>query len=250
MRATSQARLTPRWQGPCLKGPSCSIHIALTCTAIPQRAVAEASETPGAFAALRPTPWAQATSQFERGFCKELYGISPQYPPPGAGFRRFGLTQGEDRHGGQERAGAAAALPTCEQGVRVRVTQALPWPRAHGSSPRHSTVRQAGPTPFGARGTCRDPWAARAGDSPECRSERRMAWHDAARMPPAYGLALQACSSKAERCYYMAEVGGSIPSAPTSSARAATVRARRLPGGPSGRFLRPAGRTPCSERAK
>jgi hypothetical protein len=28
------------------------------------------------------------------------------------------------------------------------------------------------------------------------------------------------------------------------------VRARRLPGGPSGRFLRPAGRTPCSERAK
>lgn len=33
------------------------------------------------------------------------------------------------------------------------------------------------------------------------------------------GWTMQACSSMAERCYHMAEVGGSIPSAPTTDGR-------------------------------
>ena len=254
MRATSLARLTPPRQGPCLKGPSCSIHIALTCAAIPQRAVAGTIGTPGPFAALRPTPRARRASQFEREFCKKLYGISPQRPVPAASHGRYGRAQGErrravplplgpgeDRHGGQGWAGAAAlASRECEPHVRSAVTHALPSPRPHGSAHGRPGSRRA--------------WRMARG-VPACPGTARAGWPDAGGAlgmmpaPLARGLDLQACSSKAERCYHMAEVGGSIPSAPTSFARLGARRGCRRPAAASGRFLRPAGRTPCSERA-
>ena len=231
-----KARRFSRRGGPCLKGPSCSIHIALTCAAIPQRAVAEAKETPGGLAALRPVRRQGLASHFEREFCKKLYGISQQrLPPPlecilrrqrGAVAPTGGSER--DRRDGRPRMRAApSANPSrrCQRGVRMCVTGALPVRGPHGSAP----------LPVGR------PWVWRA------------ACHDAAsavaRLPVAlaFGVVFQACSSKAERCYHMAEVGGSIPSAPTSMARPGAWRGRRAPAAALGRFLRPAGRTLCSE---
>ncbi len=76
MHATWLNRLTSTRGGRCLKGPSCSIHIALTCAAIPQRAVATAKETPRRAVMLRHAGQARPASHSARGFCKKLYGIS------------------------------------------------------------------------------------------------------------------------------------------------------------------------------
>lgn len=135
----------------------------------------------------------------------------------------------EERDGDASRAVLFSSSSPCrERSVAVRMSHSLPEPWLHGRS-QHS----------------RDFYAACCGGAVQAAVRMRV--------PAFEGKGFQACSSKAERCYHMAEVGGSIPSAPTSSARRGAWRARRAlivrPWGPWGRFLRPAGRTLCSERA-
>jgi hypothetical protein len=125
------------------------------------------------------------------------------------GFRRLSLpsTRGRGRNLLWVHAVCTASL-TQATACRLPTCRAFPAARRNA---RLSTARVA------------RPWLVRSGAS-ECadwtrsccggRSMKAMWRTEYHRRDVTMGL--QACSSMAERCYHMAEVGGSIPSAPTT----------------------------------